>query len=123
MILANDLAFGLRFDGSIPDVEWGIFLQALPWLVRSVRAVFFLFRLNEGLWRYTSLWDLQNIVIGVLTSTGLLSDGCYWGMGVTDYPRSIFIIDAILLIGFMAGVRLPRRCCGKRSFIARRNRC
>ncbi|MFZ1501706.1 MAG: nucleoside-diphosphate sugar epimerase/dehydratase, partial [Nitrospira sp.] len=109
MILANYLAFWLRFDGRIPDAEWGTFLLVLPWLVMIRTAAFFMFRLNEGLWRYTSLWDVQNIVIGVITSTVVLYGWTRWGMGVTGYPRSIFIVDAMLLIGFVAGVRLPRR--------------
>jgi len=109
MILANYLAFWLRFDGRIPDAEWGTFLLVLPWLVMIRTAAFFMFRLNEGLWRYTSLWDVQNIVIGVITSTVILYGWTRWGMGVTGYPRSIFIVDAMLLIGFVAGVRLPRR--------------
>ena len=109
IMLANGLAFGLRFDGNIPDPEWDMFLQALPWLV-VIRGVMFLaFHLNEGLWRYTSLWDLQNILFGVLLSSVLFSGWIYWGLGMTDYPRSIIVIDFILLIGFMAGVRLPRR--------------
>lgn len=109
MVLANYLAFWLRFDGRIPDAEWGTFLLVMPWLLMIRTAAFFLFRLNEGLWRYTSLWDLQNIVIGVMSSTAVLYVWTRWGMGVTEYPRSIFIIDAMLLIGFAAGVRLPRR--------------
>ena len=109
IILANYLAFWLRFDGNIPAMEWGLFVQLLPWLVVVRGVVFFAFRLNEGLWRYTSLWDLQNIVTGVMTSTLLFYGLAHWAMGVTEYPRSIFVIDAILLIGFTTGVRLPRR--------------
>ncbi len=109
MVLADYLAFWLRFDGRIPDAEWGNFLLVLPWLLMIRTAAFFIFRLNEGLWRYTSLWDLQNIVIGVGSSTAVLYVWTRWGMGVTEYPRSIFVIDAMLLIGFAAGVRLPRR--------------
>lgn len=109
IILANYLAFWLRFDGIIPEDEAHLFQQMLPWLVIIRGAAFFLFRLNEGLWRYTSIWDLQNIISGVVTST--LAFYCWvgWGIGITEYPRSIFIIDSLLLIGFITGVRLPSR--------------
>lgn len=109
MGLANYLAFWLRFDGRIPEAEWGTFLLVLPWVLMIRTGAFMLFRLNEGLWRYTSLWDLRNIVVGVFSSTIILYAWTRWGMGVTEYPRSIFVIDAILLIGFSAGIRLPRR--------------
>ena len=109
MALANYLAFWLRFDGRIPETEWGTFLLILPWVLAIRTVAFIMFRLNEGLWRYTSLWDLRNIVVGVVSSTLVLYAWTRWGMGVREYPRSIFIIDAILLISFSAGVRLPRR--------------
>ena len=109
MSLANYLAFWLRFDGRIPDQEWGTFLLVLPWVLIVRTAAFMVFRLNEGLWRYTSLWDLRNIVVGVASSTVVLYAWTRWGMGIREYPRSIFIIDAMLLIGFSAGIRLPRR--------------
>ncbi len=109
IILANYLAFWLRFDGTIPAEELERFVTTLPWLI-AIRAVAFVaFRLNEGLWRYVSIWDLQNIVIGVLTSTIAFYGVVRWGMSMSEYPRSIFIIDSVLLIGFVTGVRLPRR--------------
>ena len=109
IILANYLAFWLRFDGYIPDEQKSLFLQTLPWLVLVRGSVFFLFRLNEGLWRYTGIWDLQSIVSGVLASTFLFYGWVHWGLGLTDYPQSIFIMDSILLVGFLAGIRLPAR--------------
>jgi len=109
IILANYLAFWLRFDGFVPVDQWHLFLRMLPWLLLIRGAAFFLFRLNEGLWRYTSVWDLQNIGSGILLSTLVFYGYVHWGMGVKDYPRSIFIIDSLLLIGFITGVRLPSR--------------
>jgi FlaA1/EpsC-like NDP-sugar epimerase len=68
-----------------------------------------LFRLNEGLWRYTSIWDLQNILSGVLLSSVTFYALVYQVMGITQYPRAVLIIDALLLIGFVTGIRLPFR--------------
>lgn len=109
IILANYFAFSLRYDGSIPEGEIRTFEQTVLALVAIRGVAFATFGLNEGLWRYTSIWDLQNIVGGVLTSTVVFYGWVHWVMGIYSYPRSIFAIDAILLIGFLAGVRLPSR--------------
>lgn len=106
---ANYLAFALRFDGNIPSEEIGTFQQTVLWLV-GIRAVAFaVFGLHEGRRRYTSIWDLQNIVGGVLTSTIMFYGLVHWALGINDYPRTVFVIDAVLLIGLLAGVRLPLR--------------
>ncbi len=109
IILANYFAFALRYDGNIPASEIHIFEQTVLALVAIRGVAFALFGLNEGLWRYTSIWDLQNIIGGVLSSTIIFYGWVHWVMGIHGYPRSIFAIDSVLLIGFLAGVRLSAR--------------
>jgi FlaA1/EpsC-like NDP-sugar epimerase/lipopolysaccharide/colanic/teichoic acid biosynthesis glycosyltransferase len=109
IVLANYLAFWLRFDGAIPGDATEGFLKSLPWLVGIRGAAFALFRLNEGLWRYTSVWDFRNILIGVSSSTLAFYSWVHWGMGNVAYPGSIYVIDSCLLVGFMTGVRLSAR--------------
>jgi FlaA1/EpsC-like NDP-sugar epimerase len=109
VMLANYLAFWLRFDGEIPDSNMALFVQMLPWLVVIRGLTFTAFRLYEGLWCYTSLWDLRNIAGGVFTSTIIFYVLTHWGFGTVEYPRSIFIVDAILLVILLSGIRLTRR--------------
>jgi FlaA1/EpsC-like NDP-sugar epimerase len=107
--VAYRLAWDLRFDGNIPPYETLLFWKFLPWLL-AIRAVFFWrFRLYQGLWRYTSLWDASNVAVAVLLSAipfVIVVRGVY---GETAHPRTVFVIDAILLIALTVGVRLVRR--------------
>src|SRR5439155_647999 len=75
------------------------------------RTLFVPFRLYEGFWRYTSIWDLRNMVIGVATSTAIFYLIVHHAFGLTAYSRSIFIIDSTLLICLMGGVRVAQRVC------------
>ncbi len=115
IVAANYIAFWLRFDGAIPETETQLFLTALPWVLLIRGAGFALFGLNQGLWRYTSLWDLKNILGGVCLSSVVLAAIVYGAMGLSGYPRSILAIDSLLLIGFVTGVRLPFRLLREKS--------
>jgi FlaA1/EpsC-like NDP-sugar epimerase len=106
---SNYAAFWLRFDGDIPAPEVDLFLRAMPSLLIIRGLTFARFRLFQGLWRYTSLWDLRNIVLGVGSSSVLFYVVVHWLIGATAYPRSVFLIDALLLVCLMGGVRLAHR--------------
>jgi FlaA1/EpsC-like NDP-sugar epimerase len=122
IMLSNYQAFWLRFDGAIPTEKMVLFYRDLPWLV-VIRALMFTpFCLYHGLWRYTGLWDLCNIIAGVLSSTIVFAALVYWGFGLTNYPRSVVIIDAVLLICFMGVLRLGRRLYREIGFPDREKR-
>jgi FlaA1/EpsC-like NDP-sugar epimerase len=80
------------------------------------------FRLYEGLWRYTGIWDLRNIIAGVVSSTLVFFAMVRWGLGLTEYPRVIYIIDCLLLIFFMGGIRLARRIYRELGHLQREKR-
>ncbi|MFB3855542.1 MAG: polysaccharide biosynthesis protein [Vicinamibacterales bacterium] len=125
ILLANQLAFQLRFDFAVPASMAEVSLRYLPLLFLIRAGTFVPFRLYQGLWRYTSVSDLRDIIAGVSASSAVFYLLVRWGMGVTAYPRSVYIIDAILLISSMGGVRLLRRVyrelgridCGRRLLI------
>ena len=107
--LANYLAFLLRFDGRIPSDVLPIYWQTLPWVI-GVRGVLFApVGLYGGLWRYTGIWDLTRIVVGVLTSSLVLSFSVHGNVAPAGYPRTVIILDAILLVFLLGGVRLIHR--------------
>jgi FlaA1/EpsC-like NDP-sugar epimerase len=120
--VSNYLAFWLRFDGDIPPSAWAEFTAMLPWLL-AIRGVSFVpFRVYEGLWRYTSTGDLRNLIGGVAMSSAVFYVVVRWRFGATGYPRSVFVMDALLLIFLLGGARLLRRVCRALGWDRRRKR-
>lgn len=107
--LANYLAFWLRFDGAVPDWAMRLFAQILPLLLVVRLLIFLTFRLYQGVWKHTGIWDLKNIIVSSIFGTGVFYLIVRWGLGYVGYPQSIYILDTILVIVLLGGVRLSRR--------------
>jgi FlaA1/EpsC-like NDP-sugar epimerase len=107
--LAAYLACWLRYDGDIPPRILAIYLRTLPWFILIRTVIFWRFGLFDGLWKYTGIWDLSRIVLAVLASAAVLFAPFYSPLGPQGFPRSIPIIDSLLLISFLGGVRLIHR--------------
>jgi FlaA1/EpsC-like NDP-sugar epimerase/lipopolysaccharide/colanic/teichoic acid biosynthesis glycosyltransferase len=122
IVLAYYSAFWLRFDGQIPSDVTQLFLTTLPWLVLIRAIAFMVFRLNEGLWRYMSIWDLKKILGGVLAGTIVFFTLVNWGFGFTGFPRSIYVIDSVLLVAFLCGIRLAVRLFRERKVLRKTKR-
>ena len=71
VVLSNYVAFTLRFDGRIPAVEFARFIDFLPWLLITRGLAFWPFRVYEGLWKYTGISDVCNILKAVALSSAL----------------------------------------------------
>ena len=61
-------AFWLRFNLEVPDPYFSVMLMSLAWVVPLQAAVFWLFGLYRGIWRYASVADVQRIVFAVLVA-------------------------------------------------------
>jgi len=118
---SNYAAFWLRFDGAIPESMQALIAQTLPWLVLIRGLMFLPIGLYSGLWRYTSIWDLWNLVAGVAGSSIVFSLFVQFGLRV-GYVRSVYVMDAILLVLVLGGMRLARRIYREFGHVQRRGR-
>ena len=109
IVVSNYLAFWLKFDGRIPVNEIAEFLNLLPWLILIRVLVFAPCKLFEGLWRYASIVDLRNIIVAAVLSSLFFYLFVHGFLHQIQYPRSIFIIDTLILISLTGGLRLSRR--------------
>jgi len=100
------LAFLLRFDFSIPPDELQLFKECLLVVLIVKPLVFIATGFYQSIWRYASLQDAVEIFKGVLFSSILAVASVLFIRQFTPIPRSIFLIDAILLFSFLAASRL-----------------
>ena len=120
IILSIVGSYLLRFDFSIPQSMFQNIYYLLGVLLFSKISVNIVFRVYSGLWRYTSVRDLINIIKASSAGTVLSAALSLMVLGFFAVPRSIFIIDYILsTVGFIstrAAVRIySNRFLNKKS--------
>ena len=100
------LAYFLRFEGSIPLQEWETIQSTIPYILPLKLIIFYLFGLYKGMWRYTSIVDLLNVVKATLTSSALIILAILFVSRFQGFSRSVFIIDGFLTLIFIGGARV-----------------
>ena len=104
------LSYWIRYNiGEFPEhlLERAVHLLPLVLLIQG--SAFVYFGLYRGVWRFASLPDLSRIVRAVVVSTALLAVAIFLLIRLEYVPRSVFIIDAVLLIVLLGGPRLLYR--------------
>jgi len=109
VILANILSFLLRFEGTIPNHYQTRLIQWLPILIALYMASLWSFGLFHGLWRYVGFHDLFRIFWACVVASLGFYLFIFFGLQVTQYPRSTIILTGLLSTGFLSAVRLTVR--------------
>jgi FlaA1/EpsC-like NDP-sugar epimerase len=109
--LAWYLAFELRFDQGVPRYYDTLFRRTILIVVAIKLVVFVLFRFYDRWWRYVSIRDMWSAVRGVTAASFVASLTVYFISPVAQVrlPRSVAIMDWLLLLGLIAGTRLFAR--------------
>ena len=108
VIFAWYIGFLLRFNFDVPVEFFATIKQAL-WILLPIQVIAFVsFGLYRGTWRFASILDLKRIFLAVLTSA-LIATFVFMFSNMFHVPRSVLIINPILLILMMGGSRLIYR--------------
>jgi FlaA1/EpsC-like NDP-sugar epimerase len=101
------LAWLLRFDFTLPYRT--ILLFEAPVLILIRVSAMASFGLLHGWWRYTGVSDIFDVLKAVILGSVLFFLVNVVILGVTKFPRSVYILEGLLTAGFLAGVRLLSR--------------
>lgn len=103
------LAFWLRFSPDWPLQFTHLFWQGLPAVVLTQAVCFVGFGLYRGMWRFASLPDLKRILAAVGVSALAAPAALLLLIPGAVIPRSVLILDPLLLVTIMGGSRLAYR--------------
>ena len=99
-------AYLIRFEGNIPPEQMELLVQTLPGIVLLKIAVFAWIGLYRGMWRYTSIADLINIITATVISAGAIALTLVLVRRFEGFSRSVLILDALITLMLVGGIRL-----------------
>ncbi len=98
-------AFQLRFGGQPGIVEQEIFANTIFMVVIVRFSLFAYFKVYSGSYRYASIDDLLQIIKAVAIGSVILIIPIFF-IPIIGFPRSVLLIDSLLLITLSGGLRL-----------------
>src|SRR5207253_2193444 len=108
LILASLMtAWLLRFEFSLP--HFSLLLQAAPLLLGFRLLAMRRYNLFHGYWRYTSVRDAADIAKAVAVGSAAFFVVLRFVLGVTVFPLSIYLLEALLTVAALGGVRVLSR--------------
>jgi len=107
--LAWSLAYLLRFNFELPPNFAAELHRTVYWVVLLQMVIFWRFNLYRGIWRYASTTDLRRIFLAVILSAAAIALIVWMLRLDLVIPRSVLIINPLLLVLMMGGGRLVYR--------------
>ena len=101
-------AFQLRFGGELNESSFNIFANTLFMVVIVRFTLFAYFKVYSGSYKYASIDDLLQIIKAVAIGSVALIIPIFF-LPIKGFPRSVLLIDSLLLIILSGGLRLAIR--------------
>lgn len=102
-------AYFIRMNFRFTDPEGIAVLKAFPFVLVVRSACFYWYGLYRGVWKYTSTPDVLRIVKAVTTGSAIIVTLLVLFYRFVSFPRSLFVIEYVLLIIALGGTRFASR--------------
>lgn len=103
-------AYWLRFNlDGIPEDYWQQMLRLLPLVIVVQGGMFWYFGLYRGVWRFASIPDLVRILKAILAGVVISAAAIFILTRLQGVPRSVFVLDVLLLVLLLGGPRFLYR--------------
>src|SRR5215475_4987806 len=101
--------YWLRFNLELHEPQLSDIVRTLAWILPLQAAIFLVFGLYRGLWRFASLPDLQRIVLAAGLGAVAIPLVLVMLRLTAVVPRSVLILYPLVLVFLMAGSRFAYR--------------
>lgn len=108
-IISLVLAFAIRLGGDFSPDYIQLAIICIPVSALICALTFYSFGMYRGLWRFASLGDLINIIKAVTVAQLIFVVTMFQFMRLETFPRSVVIIQWLLLVMLIGGARLSYR--------------
>jgi len=102
-------AYFLRMNFQFTEAEGMAMLRALPIVLVVRTACFHRYGLYRTLWKYTSVSDIVRVIKAVTTGSVIILTAVVLLYRFVAFPRTLFIIEYILVTGLILGARFAFR--------------
>jgi FlaA1/EpsC-like NDP-sugar epimerase len=99
----------VRFNFEFPFQDWRLSVLLIPLVMTLQGAVYFIFRLYRGIWRFASVPDLLNIARAAVLGAMCITLAMFILFRLEGVPRSILILYPMVLIFGLGAPRLGYR--------------
>ncbi len=122
ILLAYLLAYALRFEAFLISERQLYYAGSLLVIFGIKLPVFYFMGLYNGMWRYTGLRDLQNIIKAVLLSSVTIVAVMLFVNRFHGFSRAVFIMDGIICLLFLCGSRIFIRFLLQHTLVRQRQK-
>jgi UDP-GlcNAc:undecaprenyl-phosphate GlcNAc-1-phosphate transferase len=109
IVLTFYAAYLLRFDGTLGRVQLQVFVKTVPLVIVIEIAFLLLGGVYSGLWKYLSIDGAIQIAKGVIPGGAAAAVLIFSVYGINGPPRTVFVLQTILLLLAIGGTRLSFR--------------